>query len=146
MLEHHWKPTNRKKVAEIVILRSKVNDVLAEMHEAYPENILELRRPSTSAGNFTGCTSGTTSRGDVNSVRIVPPAEVPNQNSGSDAPIQGRSTLREDSQLTLLGPYHRATRKTYLLIAMDYFTKWPEVYAITKAVCCSLQKREVVLW
>ena len=35
-----------------------------------------------------------------------------------------------ESPLTLLGLYQRATGEAYLLVAMDYFTKWPEVYAI----------------
>ena len=30
----------------------------------------------------------------------------------------------------MLGLSRRATGATYLLVAMDYFTKWPEVYAI----------------
>ena len=30
----------------------------------------------------------------------------------------------------MLGISWRATRETYLLVTMDYFTKWPEVYAI----------------
>jgi hypothetical protein len=34
-------------MAQIVILHSKVNEVLAEMLEAHLENILELTRPST---------------------------------------------------------------------------------------------------
>jgi hypothetical protein len=32
--------------------------------------------------------------------------------------------------MTLLGLSQRATAETYLLIPMDYFTKWSEVYAI----------------
>jgi len=38
--------------------------------------------------------------------------------------------LSRELQSTLLGLSRRATGETYLLVAMDYFTKWPEVYAI----------------
>jgi len=40
-------------MAQIVILHSKVKEVLAEMLEAHPEDISELTRPSTRAGNIT---------------------------------------------------------------------------------------------
>jgi len=53
MLECHWVSAAGKEMAQIVILRSKVKEVLVEMHEAYLEHILELTRLSTRAGNIT---------------------------------------------------------------------------------------------
>jgi hypothetical protein len=53
-----------------------------------------------------------------------------NQNSGLDASVQYGGALREDRRR-----YRRAFPESnrgnqYLLVAMDYFTKFPEVYAI----------------
>ena len=57
VLESHWESADGKKTAQIVILCSKVKEVLAKMHEAHHEGILELSRLSTRAGNVnSSCT------------------------------------------------------------------------------------------
>ena len=52
VLERHWMSAAGKRWPR-VILHSKVNEVLAEMLEAHPENILELTRPSTRVDKIT---------------------------------------------------------------------------------------------
>jgi hypothetical protein len=53
-----------------------------------------------------------------------------NQKSGPDAPVQRRGFLRED-RIDIAGPFPGSDRvNRYLLVAMDYVTKWPKFYAI----------------
>jgi len=75
----------KEEDGQIAIPRSKAKEVMAEMYDVHPGDILKLTRHTTRAGNIISCTYWTTSRGGVNSVTIIPPTQVQNQNSESDA-------------------------------------------------------------
>jgi len=87
----------KEEDGQIAIPCSKVKELMVEIYDVYPEDILKLTRHTKSAGNINIiCAYGMTLRGGVNSVTIVSPTQVQNQNSDSGAPIQHQSTLRKN--------------------------------------------------
>jgi hypothetical protein len=133
ILERNWESTNgRSKTAQIVIPRSRVQDVLTELHGGPSGGHLGVNKTLNKVRQrfywlqaradvekwCRQCDTCAASRGPRTRNR----GQMHQYNVG--APF-------ERIAIDVAGPFPRSNQgNRYLLIAMDYFTKWPEVYAI----------------
>jgi hypothetical protein len=133
VLERHWESADGKtKTVQTVIPRSKIMEVLAEMHGGPSGGHLGVNKTIDKVrwryywlymrGDVERwcqqCDTCAASRGPRTRSRGV----MHQYNVG--APF-------ERIAIDIAGPFPESDRgNRYLLIAMDYFTKWPEVYAI----------------
>jgi len=133
VLVRHWESADwRKKTAQVVVPQSKVDEVLTELHGGASRGHLGANkimdkvrqryywlRSRDDVGRWCrqcdACAASqcprTKSRGFMHQYKVR-------------APFQRIA-------VDIAGPFPESDRgNRYLLVAMDYFTKWPEVYAI----------------
>jgi hypothetical protein len=117
ILERNWEFTDgRFTIAQRVIPRSKVKDVLTELHSG----------PSLSHLGFNVM---------MNKVRHDSTGSKQDQifrNAADSATsVKPVGALFERIAIDIAEPFPRSDqRNIHLLISIDYFTKWPEVYVI----------------
>ena len=133
ILIRYWESTDgRKKTVQIIVPRSKVKEVLEEMHGGSSGGHLGANKTLDKVRQryywlnlradverwCQQCDTCTASRGPRTRSRGL----MQQYNVG--APF-------ERIAIDVAGPFPMSERgNRYLLVAMDYFTKWPEVYAI----------------
>jgi hypothetical protein len=133
VLESHWESADGKtKTAQTFISRGKVKEELAEMHGGPSREHLGVNKTLDKVRQrcywrylksdvemwCQQCDTCEASRGP----RTRSPGLMHQYNVG--APF-------ERIAIDIAGPFPESDRGSrYLLVAMDYFTKWPEVYAI----------------
>jgi hypothetical protein len=131
VLVRRWESTDRKETNQIVVPHTKVKEVLAEMHGG------------TSGGHLGTNKTIDKVRQRYYWLHLRDDVERWCQQCDTCVASQGPRTrshglmhqyvgaLFERIAIDIAGPFPESDGgNRYLLIAMDYFTKWPEVYAI----------------
>jgi hypothetical protein len=133
VLERLWESVDRRtKTAQVVIPRSKVKDVLTEMHGGPSGGHLGVNKTIDKVRQRYYWLH---SRDNVE--RWCPQCDNCAANRGHRTRARGQmhqynvGAPFERVAIDIAGPFPWSDRRNrYLLIAMDYFTKWPEVYPI----------------
>jgi hypothetical protein len=133
ILERNWESANgRSKIAQIVVPRSRVKDVLIELHDGPSGGHLVVNKILNKVWHIFYWLQATTdvekcckqcnTRAASRGPRTRNRGQMHQYNVG--APFQRIA-------IDIAGPFPRSDQgNRYLLIAMNYFTKWREVYAI----------------
>ncbi|PNF28819.1 hypothetical protein B7P43_G04432 [Cryptotermes secundus] len=132
VLERDWESTNRRhQVAQIIIPRSRVKDVLSKLHSGRSEGHFSVNKTLNKVQQIfywlqartyiekwcRQCDTCASNRGPRT------------RNCGQMHQYVGAPFERVATDIA--EPFSRSDQgNRYLLITMDYFTKWPEVYAI----------------
>jgi hypothetical protein len=129
ILKHHWESADgRSKIAWIILLRNRVSHVLTELHGG-PSGHLGVMKVLSGKGS-TGSRKQTMLRSGAGSATPMQP------DVASEPGIRAKciSTILapfERIAINVAGPFPWSNQgNQYLLIAMDYFTKWLEAYTI----------------
>jgi hypothetical protein len=133
VLVHHWELADgKKKTAQVVIPHSKVKEVLAEMHGGTSGRHLGVNKTIDKVQHRYYWFH---LRGDVE--RWCQQCDTCAASRGPRTRSLGLmhqyyvGALFERLAIDIAGPFPESdSGNRYLLVAMDYFTKWPEVYAI----------------
>jgi hypothetical protein len=104
--------------------------MLAELHGGRSGGHLGVTKTLDKVSGTTSYTREATLRGGANSVTPDQLAKDPNQEARPDVPENVGAPF-ERNTIGIAGSFPESERgKRHLLIAMDYFIKWPEVYTI----------------
>ena len=133
VLVRHWESADgKKKTAQVIVPRSKVDEILTELHGG------------TSGGHLGANKTLDKIRQRYYWLRLRDDVERWCRQCDVCAASRGPRTRNrglmhqynvgapfERVAVDIAGPFPESDRgNRYLLVAMDYFTKWPEVYAI----------------
>jgi hypothetical protein len=133
ILVRNWESANgRSQIDQIVLLRSRINDVLTELHGGPSGGHLRINRILNKVRERYYSLQA---KNDVE--RWCQKCDICAASRGPEA--RNRDHMHqynvgapfERIAIEVAGPFPRSVQgNRYLLIAMEYFTKWPEVYAI----------------
>jgi hypothetical protein len=134
ILEHNWESANgRSKIAQIILPWSRVKDVLTELHDGSSGGHLGVNKTLNKVRQRFYWLQA---RGDIERwcrrCDICAASHGPRtkKNRGQMHQYNVGASF-ERIAIDVAGPFLRSDQgNRCLLIAMDYFTKWPEAYAI----------------
>jgi hypothetical protein len=133
ILEHNWESANgRSQIAQIVLPRSRVKDVLTELHSGSSGGHLGVNKI---LNKFRQRYYWLQARGDIERwgrlCDICAASRGPLTRDRGHMHQYNFGAPFERIVIDVAGPFPGSDQgNRYLLIVMDYFTNWPEVYAI----------------
>jgi hypothetical protein len=133
ILEHNWESANgRVTVAQIVLPWSKVKDVLTELQDEPSGGHLGINKTLNKVRQrFYWLQARSHIEKWCRQCDTCAASRRPRSRNRGQMHQYNLGTPFERIAIDVAGPFARSDQgNRYLLIAMDYFTKWPEVYPI----------------